>query len=234
MRQNHSNIYDGITIVDLALQYKEYLIISDLQLGYEEQLLRAGLLLPRFQVKDIITRLEKIVEQVQVTKIVLNGDIKHEFGEITNQEWRDTLHLLDFLAQRFEEIILIKGNHDVVLGPIALKRKIQIVDYFQIDDITITHGHRIIPQVSKVMIIGHEHPAISFKERRDERFKCFLKGKWHRNILIVTPSFHFLTAGHDITKEAVLSPYLADGLKNFEVYVVEDKVYAFGKLKEIS
>ena len=234
MPQNHKlEIHENIEIVDLALKYKDYLIISDLQLGYEENLMKSGVLLPRFQVKDAIERLEKILKKANVKNIIINGDIKHEFGEISNQEWRDTLKLFDFLSEKVNNIILIKGNHDIVLGPIASKRKIKVVDYFEIDDILITHGHKILPNVSKVIIIGHEHPAISFNERRDEKFKCFLKGKWNKHVLIVTPSFNLLVEGHDITREGILSPYLQDGLKDFEVFVVEEEVFPFGKLKDI-
>jgi len=37
--------------------------------------------------------------------------------------------------------------------------------------------------------------------------------------------------GTDILKEQILSPFLQQNLDNFDVYVFEDKVYEFGKLK---
>ena len=48
------------------------------------------------------------------------------------------------------------------------------------------------------------------------------------------PSFYLISQGTDITKQKTLSPFLKKDLKNFEVYIVEDKVYKFGKLKEIN
>ena len=211
-------ICPGLKIIDLALLYKGTLILGDLQLGYEEAMESRGLLLPRFQLKDILKRLENILSKVKVKRVIINGDLKHEFGTITNQEWRDTLRLFDFITSKLgekTEIILVKGNHDIFLGPIAQKRSIKIVESYQLDEITIIHGHKIVLISGKIIIIGHEHPAISFPERRDEKFKCFLKGRWHNKTLIVQPSFNMISAGSDITKESHLSPYLKNKINCF-------------------
>ena len=223
-------IHPGIEIVDLALKYKDILIVGDLQLGYESYLNKAGYLVPRFQFEDVKMMLTKILEKVKISKIIFNGDIKHEFGTISEQEWREVLGVVD-LVNKKAEVIFVKGNHDVVLGPIARKRGIKLVDYYKVDNITIMHGDKIIPDLGEVLIIGHEHPAISFKERRGEKFKCFIKGKWNNHILIVMPSFNILNPGSDITKEKQLSPFLQGDLSNFEVWIVEDKTYYFGKIK---
>ena len=128
---------------------------------------------------------------------------------------------------------MVRGNHDIVLDPVAEKRNIKVVDSYNIGDVTITHGHKIIPNLGKVIVIGHEHPAISFRERKNERFKCFLLGKWKGKTLIVQPSFNLLAAGSDVTKGEFLSPFLKEGVSNFDVYVVEDGVRYFGKIKNV-
>lgn len=222
-------IYKDIEIVDLGLRYKDNLIIADLHIGLEEALNKDGVLIPRFQFKEVMKGLKKIL--VGVNRVIINGDLKHEFGTISDQEWRDVLHLLDFLSDK--EIILIKGNHDTIIGPIAEKRNVKVVDSYQLDDITFLHGDKIIPNLSKILVIGHEHPAISFRERPDEKFKCFLKGKWRGKTLIVLPSFNLVTEGHDILNEEILSPFLEQKLDDFEVFVAGDRTLYFGKLKEI-
>jgi len=84
------------------------------------------------------------------------------------------------------------------------------------------------------IIIGHEHPAVCLRKgARQEKFKCFLKGKYKKNKLIVMPSFCLTAQGTDIQKEKLLSPYLHQKLDNFEVFVVGDKIYDFGKLKNL-
>ena len=237
MSSKFLEIAPGLKIVDLALLYKDTLILGDIQLGYEENLERQGVLVPRFQLQDILERLGTILKKVRVKRVVVNGDIKHEFGTITNQEWRDTLRFIDFVFSQLGEggeLILIKGNHDLALDPIARKRNIKVVEQYEMDDFTILHGHKIVLIQGKTIIIGHEHPAISFRERRHEKFKCFLKGTWKDKTLIVQPSFTMLAAGSDVTREEHLSPYLKDGVQNFDVYIVEDTIRHFGKVKDVA
>jgi putative SbcD/Mre11-related phosphoesterase len=231
-------IVKGIEIIDLCLYVKKekILILADTHMGYEESLNKQGVLIPRFGFKETIKRLEGIFKKVgKVDKIIINGDIKHEFGTISEQEWRHALQLLNFLGRKCNEIILIKGNHDTTLGPIAEKRKVKIVDSYKIKDILVIHGHKV-PELKgvKKIIIGHEHPAVNIREGvRVELFKCFLKGKFQRKTLIVQPSFNLVTEGTDVLKSKLLSPFLKHDLSNFECFVVGDKVYSFGKLKKL-
>ena len=85
-------------------------------------------------------------------------------------------------------------------------------------------------------MIGHEHPAIGLRSNlRIEHYKCFLKGKFSKQDLIVMPSFNLVTEGGNILKEKLLSPYLKN-IGTFEVYVVGEKdknnknVFYFGKI----
>tara|TARA_Y100000310_G_scaffold13087_1_gene13432 strand:- start:18680 stop:19375 length:696 start_codon:yes stop_codon:yes gene_type:complete len=228
-------IHENIEIIDLALKYGDILILGDLQLGQEEYLNRGGVLVPRFQTEDILNRIKYILDNCDgVKKIVFNGDIKHEFGRISSQEWNSITKLIEELVDKYE-IVIVKGNHDVLLEPVLkkYKSKIKLVNSYVVNDIMICHGDKLMPIPSKVVIIGHEHPAVSFPEKPREKYKCFLKGKWKKNILIVMPSFSMLTIGTDVTNEKFLSPYLKEGVKDFEVYAVEDKVYHFGKIKNL-
>ena len=231
----------NLEIIDLCLYLtkQKTLVLGDTHLGYEEALNKGGLLVPRLQFKDTITHLEKIFKQVKPKTIVINGDIKHEFGKISDQEWRDTLKFIDYLASHCKELILVKGNHDTILGPIAKKRNIKIAEHFIADDYLVIHGDKKINKdllkKIKTIIIGHEHPAVSLKEEaRKETFKCFLVGKYKRKNLVIMPSFNLVTEGHDIMKQNVLSPIVEEcNLSNFRVYIVSDKVYDFGTVRKL-
>ncbi|MBS3104741.1 metallophosphoesterase [Candidatus Woesearchaeota archaeon] len=276
-------ILPNVEIVDLALYFDSTLVIADVHIGYEEALNKQGILVPRLQFEEIVKKMERIfgiLKNKNIKRIVVNGDLKHEFGTISEQEWRNTLKFIDLLAKHCEEIILIKGNHDTILGPIAKKRNVKVVDYYIVDSITqkpnkrksiiknsrmrvssdiaseanfashansltidtkskktlITHGNKIpnkevLKEVSTI-IIGHEHPAVSLKEGpRIEQFKCYLKGKYKRRNLIVQPSFNTMIEGTNLLRDKILSPFLKQNLGNFDVYIVEDKVYEFGKLR---
>ncbi|MBI2671021.1 metallophosphoesterase [Candidatus Woesearchaeota archaeon] len=231
-------IYEGLEIIDLGLYIKDYkaLVISDLQIGLEESLTKEGFFIPKLQFELIKKRLSSIFNKIKPDKLIINGDLKHEFGFINKQEWKETIQIIDFIAENCKEIIIIKGNHDVILEPITNKRNISLVDYYKMEHICILHGHRIVLDSlnSKILIIGHEHPAISLKEgAKIEKYKCFLKGYYDDKILIVMPSFNMLSEGSDIMKGETLSPYLAQNLFDFEVYIAEDKVYKFGKIKNL-
>ena len=222
-------------IIDLALFFDFTLIIADVHIGYEEALNKQGVLVPRVQFEEMAKRMERIFDALKGKKIdmiIINGDLKHEFGTISEQEWRNTLKFLDLLAKHCSEIVLVKGNHDTILGPIARKRNVRVVDSFNIGKVLITHGDKVLNLKDyETIIIGHEHPAVSLKEGpRIEKFKCFLKGKYKGKNLIVQPSFNTMVGGTDILKDKILSPFLRQNLDKFDVYIVEDKVYEFGKL----
>lgn len=229
-------ISKGIQIIDTALwlEQENILIINDLHLGYEEALLHKGILVPRFQKKEIIAKLEKILSKIKPKKIILNGDVKHEFGKVLSQEWNEILQFLDFLLQHCHEVVIVKGNHDPIIAPIAIKRSVQVVAEYKVQDILIMHGDQLVETDAKIIIIGHEHPAITLREKsKYEKYKCFLKGKWQGKELIAVPSSNPLLEGTDILKEQLLSPFLTD-VKNFQVFIVgKNEVLPFGTVKDL-
>ena len=241
------NIKSGIEIADLALYIDSTLVISDVHIGYEEYLNKQGILVPRLQFQEIAKRIVfifKLLKNKRIERIIVNGDLKHEFGTISEQEWRNTLKFLDLLLNHAREVVLLKGNHDNIIGPIAKKRNVKVAGYFVIkkkqkNSIIITHGDKIpskeLLDDCSTVIIGHEHPAVSLKEgSKSELFKCFLKGKYNGKTLIVQPSFNEMIEGTDILRDKILSPLLKQNLDNFEVFAVEDRIYKFGKLKNLN
>ena len=232
-------IIEGMEIFDLSLYLpnEKVLVLGDVHIGYEETLNKQGILIPRFQFENVMEKVSRIVRELDAETIVFNGDIKHEFGKISDTEWKQSLELLDFLIAASKKVIFVRGNHDKTLGPIALKREIEIVDYYSLDGVFICHGDQIFDneefRKAKTIVIGHEHPAVSLrKDGRTETFKCFLKGKYKRKNLIVMPSFNLVAEGSDVLRERLLSPFLKD-ISNFEVFIVADEIYNFGRIKDI-
>lgn len=221
-------ILDNLELIPFGIIYKDNLIIGDLHIGLEEAMNKQGILIPRFQLDDLFKIFNKIFSKRTFKRIIINGDLKHEFGEISKQEWRDTLRVLDYLLEK-GEVILIKGNHDTILDPIANKKNLKIIDKLDIDNISIVHGDKIKKDLRGAVIIGHVHPAINLEGRK---YKCFLKGKYKEKDLIVLPSFNLVNEGYNVLREKSISPYM-DNSENFEVYVVEDKVYYFGKVENL-
>jgi len=227
-------ISKGIKIVDHALLIGKTLVISDLHIGYEEALNKKGVLIPRFQFEDLIKHLKNLLHKTKPNVVVINGDLKHEFGKISETEWRDTLKVLDLLLSKCK-VVLVKGNHDTTLDPIAEKRDVEVVDKLIIKNIAIVHGDVDVKLGKEIttVIIGHEHPAISLKEgARTEKYKCFLRGKWKGKELIVQPSLNPITYGNDVLSNKPIGP-IVKKYDDFEVFVVGDEILEFGKVKKL-
>lgn len=235
-------ILKNIKIIRTALfiENKKILILSDLHIGYDESLNANGILLPRFQYLDLFRDTQKIVKEVKPKIIILNGDIKHEFSGILREEWKRVKEYVSYL-QRTCKVILIKGNHDAILEPLAKERKIEIRNHYLTDDIFICHGDKLIEnedfKKSKTIIIGHEHPAITLKDNiRTEKYKCFLLGMYKNKKIIVMPAMNPSSEGSDVLTQKLLSPYLKNNnkLKEFKAIIIEENnTYDFGKIKNL-
>ncbi|MEK6820183.1 MAG: metallophosphoesterase [Nanoarchaeota archaeon] len=217
---------------------EKILVVADLHLGYEQALNEAGVFLPKHQFKEIMENMKKIIEKTgKLKEIIILGDLKHEFGTISSQEWREVLEFLDFLQEKTEKIVLIKGNHDTILEPIAKRKNLEVKDFYIKKDVAFLHGHKsfleVLDKKVKLLVMGHKHPAITIRENvKAETYKCFLVGKFKDKEIIILPSFFPLVEGSDVFIE---DTNLAFKFKfsGFKVYVVGDKVYGFGKLKKV-
>jgi len=183
-----TKLADGVYAIDLCTYLPDIktLVIADLHIGYEEHLQKKGVMVPRTQFKDIIKRLDWVTSHIAVEKVILNGDVKHEFGTISAQEWREVLRLIDYFQKKDIQVITVTGNHDTILGPIRRKRQLKEFKEIRHKNILIAHGDYIHKKLAPIILIGHEHPAVTLREgAKKEKFKCFLKGKFKRSTLIV-------------------------------------------------
>jgi hypothetical protein len=171
---------------------------------------------------------------------VINGDLKHEFGSVSEQEWSEVIDMLRFLQQKAKRLVLVRGNHDTILGPIANWEGLEIEKqgvFLEKSQCFVCHGEKIPKglgyQKASTIVIGHEHPAVRIRDKnREEQFKCFLVGKFGKKNLIAQPSLNQAAMGSD-PKEQALSPFLKQDISKFRVFAVEDKVYDFGKLGKL-
>ena len=99
----------------------DLIAIADLHLGYETAAAEQGIFIPKIQYKKTIQNINKILSEKKAKRILINGDIKHEFTETKYHEYKEVDNLLKYLQKRFEEIIIIKGNHDTFISRITKK-----------------------------------------------------------------------------------------------------------------
>jgi len=227
----------------LYLRKEKILVIADLHIGYEQMLAEQGTVIPRGQFQDMLKDMKLIFERLKKNKekaeeIVLLGDLKHEFGKISRQEWGEVSRFLDFLFENVEKVVLIKGNHDTILEPIARKEGLEIVKCYVNGSVCFVHGDKEIKECIdrkiKTIILGHKHPAITLsKGAKKEKYKCFLVGKWKEKKIIILPSFFSLVEGSEVyVKDTNLG--FKFNIKEFEVYIpTEEEVLDFGKVKNI-
>ncbi len=219
---------------------EKILVVGDLHLGYEEALNRSGVLVSRQMFDEIISDFNAIFGEVgKVDKIILLGDIKHDFGGISRQEWEDVKNLVNYLKPFARKIITLRGNHDIILEPIVDKIGIKLKDYYIWRDFFFSHGDRDFEEIwdkkIKHLIVGHGHPAIKLREGiKVEKYKCFLSGKFKGKNIIVIPSFIEYYAGSDPRGGEVFLAWDIN-FRNFDVFVVGEnlEVLDFGKLKSL-
>jgi len=224
----------GYEAVGLTLHVPEHkaLVFADTHLGFEEALNRQGVLVPHFQYKDVVRHVKEALELTRPETVIIDGDLKHEFGAISGQEWREVLRFLDMLGDY--EVRLVKGNHDNILGPIAGRGGVEVIGELRLGATLFTHGHQTPENLEcvKTVVIGHEHPCVGLREEgRVEKVKCFLVGEWEGRDIIVLPSLNFVTEGVDVLKERLLSPLLQGDISGFKAYGVEEgEILKFGRL----
>jgi hypothetical protein len=214
-------------------------------------------LVPRQHYKELLKRVERMIAAFTtegrkcvgknaggrngVTTIVLNGDLKHEFGRISDLEWREVKRFIDAMHKKGLDVVVVKGNHDVMLEPITRERKLILVDSYKAGDILVVHGDTPIPPGAlkgiRTIISGHEHPCVVLRSGpRAERYKCFVLSSHKRVTLILQPSFGPLTMGMDILREPSHGPLVKGLVKSGEVFVVDeesDGVLNFGDIGDL-
>ncbi len=223
-----------------AVYFKELklLALADLHVGYEASLIAGGALLPRLEEKEILEELGKIFEglekeKLKVKEIVICGDLKHKFGGFSLNEWKDVREVLDFLSE-YGKVILLRGNHDSYLK--ALEDEYEVRNYYRKNKICFMHGDKLhkacLNKNVETVVVGHIHPVAVLREQaKQEKYKCFLIGKWGGKKAVVLPAFNpLIETGFDISKGIVEKV----NLKKFRVYVVGDGVYKFGKVDNLS
>jgi putative SbcD/Mre11-related phosphoesterase len=243
-------LFEDVEIINghkaIYIQDLDLVVISDLQLGEELYLAEEkGIFVPQVQLKEIKKELNDIFKKVKAKRILINGDLKHEFGEASRQEWREVIDFVEFLRKKVKEIIIVRGNHDNYLLNIASKINLQVFDPFYLEKgYLFTHGHKKIsyPKEFHTLIIGHEEPAIILKEGFDKiKLPALLYGKMKNGKRIIClPAFSYLSSGTEVNavdREDLLTPILREDVEidDLEVIGIDKEVGAlkFGKIKDI-
>ena len=100
------------------------LAIGDLHLGYEGAMRSSGVMVPVKLYEKCVNDFDRIISNTgNVDNIVILGDIKHEFGFILDDEWKNIVKFIEHVKSKCKKLIIIEGNHDVILFPIMKPEK---------------------------------------------------------------------------------------------------------------
>jgi putative SbcD/Mre11-related phosphoesterase len=219
-------VFNGARITSemcLHLPKERTVVAADLHIGYESALESEGIHIPRIQTKTIKESLHRIIEKYEPDRLVILGDLKHEFSRNLGQEMRDVRSVLDSVSQQVE-VVLVKGNHDNYIENIVSKIEIPVVPKYHAAGLTFVHGHQ--PCEERPLVMGHEHPSVKIVDRVGAYLKmpCFVHLK--REGILVLPAFSPLAAGTDLTGVSpaeYLSPILRDkDVRDAEIYACSD------------
>lgn len=178
--------------------------------------------------------LKKIIEKQEARRIIINGDIKHEFPETSYHE--------------FKEVVVIKGNHDNFIARVTKRFDVKLCNELELGDFYFLHGHRIPEKFSSARvehaILAHEHPAIALFDEigTKEKIDCFLFGEIKGRKITVLPAFSPLAYGSEVNLipgSELLSPVLrATDIEKFRVIGISEETGSLdfgerGKLRRI-
>ena len=210
------------------------LLLSDLHYGVEAEMLRGGVWVPNRSTART-ERVLKLIKQTKSKRLVLLGDVKHQVPHNSKQQ-RTDLEQFFMATTRIATVEIIPGNHDGGLKDIAPSDVIfHKSTGCVIENIGLIHGHAWPSQEvmnSELLVMGHEHPALSFRDRLDKLHSepCWLRAPMieHEKYdkipkqLIVMPAFGEL-AGRTMNREPLkgLGPILRNGLADLSKARVE-------------
>ncbi len=234
-------LIEGVPAVTLD-KPKRTLVVSDLHLGFEEELLAQGIKVPP-QSWRIIQNIVQLVKRVDASRLIILGDVKHQFKGPSRLEWRMLPRLFDQLCTVVKEIMILPGNHDGGIKKILGDKVVFLPTrgYFVKEEkVGLVHGH-VWPSKqlldAEIIIAGHLHPFIAFHEEAGtvkRRVWLRMRGskaalaekilkkpvkKYRGEItLLIMPSFNDLLSGTTVTNIEEISrghgPLLRSGIFN--------------------
>jgi putative SbcD/Mre11-related phosphoesterase len=231
-------IMPGVRATDdrcLVLDEGPTVVLGDLHIGYELALEEEGMYIPRMNTDSIRDSLNRIISRYEPKRIVLLGDIKHDFKRGGFSSGRDVRGVIDLIKEA-AEVVVVKGNHDNYLQNILQDTGLTAVDYVDLCGFRMEHGH--VDSGKRPVIIGHEHPSvrISGAVSGGTKMQCFLYMK--KEGIVVIPPFSPLSSGNDLSlsdQGSFMSPACqAADTDDAEVYGISDLgIMDLGRLGEI-
>lgn len=204
----------------LYIKSVKALVFADAHLGFEEDMAGRGVFLPRVQLRGLISVLEEAFDTVDPARVIIVGDVKHKFDNLSRQEAREVGRLFEYLTkERGVEVHLVRGNHDNYIPTVARKYGVALHDtYLKVDRYLFIHGHTDLPRDDngyEIVVMGHEHPSLVLRDEIGSvgKLQCFLSVPLRTGAkAVVLPAAGLYQTGTSVSlsKEAYLSPIIKE------------------------
>ncbi|MFN6190878.1 MAG: ligase-associated DNA damage response endonuclease PdeM [Planctomycetia bacterium] len=174
------------------------LLVADLHLGKAATFRRFGMPVPEGSAQQDLARLERIVLEHGVGRLLVLGDLFHAKGGFTERV------KAEFAATRSRmqgtEVVLVLGNHDRPLAKSAAGLGIDAI-VPALDEPPLHFVHEPATDIAAAdrdvfTIGGHLHPTLSIRSPSGDRLadRCFYADE----SVLVLPAFGSFTGGHRV------------------------------------
>ena len=121
---------------DKAIYWRKHrmLIVADLHIGKAAHFRKYGIQVPSLVERNNLWRLSGLILKKKPKKILFLGDLSHSEKNAAWDEFADFCQNLPEV-----ELILVKGNHDIIRPINFLRAKIEVVDECLLGPFLFTH-----------------------------------------------------------------------------------------------
>lgn len=210
------------------------LVVGDLHIGIETDYSRGGVRLPS-ATPAMVERLRAAGRQARARKLVIAGDLKHSVGAPTEQERVEVPRALGDLAASFEQVVVVPGNHDGLIGQLLPAKGGSNIELAPVGGhlcrggLLVVHGHAWpdgdLATRARAVVAAHTHAAVALQDAlgRVQKEPCWARvrvspEKWrdrygakNRPELLLIPPFNELCTGVPLNVAGGLGPLLRDG-----------------------
>lgn len=178
---------DLVLLPQKAIYWKQEkaLIAADVHLGKVGHFRKAGIAVPRDMEQTDLGELSDLIFEHKPQKLIFLGDLFHSD---MNADWE--WFRMWRQQQKKLEIVLIRGNHDIIHDKHYLELNVALYDHLQIGPFLMLHhpvDEDTLSEIDAYVFCGHIHPGVNLsgKARQSITIPCFAFGEKQA----VLPSF---------------------------------------------
>lgn len=206
---------------------RRILIVADLHLEKSSAAARQGNLLPPFDTRATLEKLNRLVRLYRPAKVIALGDSFHDRNAAARLSDADQARLA--AMSREAQFIWITGNHD----PLPTGLSGESVEEWREGAFTFRHEAAMRLGPREIEISGHFHPkaSIDTKAKRVSR-ACFVADATR----LMLPAFGAFTGGLDV-RDPAIARLFPRGLRVF--LLGQDQLFSFalgqlGRMAEVA